>query len=401
MIKQLLKQIWSQRSKNGWIYLELFIVFILLWYILDYGFMMAHNRLMPRGFDIENTYRVFYKDIKTEEDRAKFEQFVQKVKQFPGVESVFITDLYSGVTPFSLSYSGSTLKADTAENAVTLHAQRKNITSDNYFEVFKIKSAIHPDQAPRLDFSNSSSIVISEDYAQAFFGDEDPIGKSLYFSGNNKELIVSDVVKNQKKDDYQTYSPFILLPASENKVSSPEIAMRVNQQFSEEDFRDQVASNMISYKSAKWNLESMEGTRMNIQLRLLVMLFFALSTAVGVLGTFWFRNQARRGEIGLRMSMGSSRREILKHFVSEALLLLTLAAIPAMIIVAIILKLDIIEVVGLNNKQGLYLTENIWLRGAITVAITYLFMALVVALSAWIPAYRASTVNPVDALRDE
>ena len=400
MIKQILKQIWIQRSSNAWIYAELLLVFLLLWYIVDYGFMMVHNRCLPRGFSIENTYRIKYKDIVTDEDRYDLENLKMKIENFKGVEGVLVAGKHDGTTPFSGSYQGNVLYTDTTEKATSIPGQFKSITSPKYFEIFDVRSVKYPGKLGRLDFSNRSSIALSERMAKKIFGDEDPIGKSLFYK-SGMELVVNDVVADQKRFDFTTYQNFFLVLGNENNITSPEIAFKVNNQFDLEEFRQKVSPKVGSYKMDKFSLEMTDGTRMNIHLRLFVMLFFVLSTSVGVFGTYWFRNQARRGEIGLRMSMGSSRREILKHFVSEALLLLTLAAIPAMIIVAIILKLDIIEVVGLNNKQGLYLTENIWLRGAITVAITYLFMALVVALSAWIPAYRASTVNPVDALRDE
>ena len=35
MIKQIVKMLWSQKRSNGWIYIELLIVFGALWAILD------------------------------------------------------------------------------------------------------------------------------------------------------------------------------------------------------------------------------------------------------------------------------------------------------------------------------------------------------------------------------
>ena len=50
------------------------------------------------------------------------------------------------------------------------------------------------------------------------------------------------------------------------------------------------------------------------------------------MGTFWFRTRHRRSEISLRMAMGSSRSRIRSRLLGEGLLLLVLAAIPALII---------------------------------------------------------------------
>ena len=144
----------------------------------------------------------------------------------------------------------------------------------------------------------------------------------------------------------------------------------------------------------------MWGISKEIRLRVGIMVFFLLNAALGVIGTFWFRNQARRGEIGLRMAMGSSRRKLLAQFIGEALLLMTIAAIPAICINIGLANADVIKTIGEGSTVG-YITGSKWLRFFITNGITYVALAIIVALSAWIPARRASKVHPVEALRDE
>ena len=145
----------------------------------------------------------------------------------------------------------------------------------------------------------------------------------------------------------------------------------------------------------------MDGTTNNIRMRSGVMIFFLLNIALGIIGTFWFRNQARRNEIGLRMALGSSRNKLQAQYIAEAILLLTLAAIPAFCVNAFLVQADVIEVVGQQVANSGYITNNKWLRFFITNAITFILLAIVVALSVWIPAYRASRVQPVEALREE
>jgi hypothetical protein len=58
MIKHLFKIIWNQRSGNGWIILELFLVFILLWYIVDFFTVLGVTATTPNGFEIKDTYLV-------------------------------------------------------------------------------------------------------------------------------------------------------------------------------------------------------------------------------------------------------------------------------------------------------------------------------------------------------
>lgn len=53
---QLLKQIWNERRSNGWLWAELLIVFVVLWYIVDWTYATARTYYEPLGYDITNTY---------------------------------------------------------------------------------------------------------------------------------------------------------------------------------------------------------------------------------------------------------------------------------------------------------------------------------------------------------
>ena len=57
-----------------------------------------------------------------------------------------------------------------------------------------------------------------------------------------------------------------------------------------------------------------------------------MNAFLAVLGTFWFRTQQRRAELGLRVALGSTRVSLRKLLLGEGLILLTLAFIPAIIV---------------------------------------------------------------------
>ena len=399
MIQHILKQIWTQRRRNAWIFAELFIVFVLAWYIIDYGFMMVYNRLLPRGFDMENTYRVKHRDLTTDADKEAFRIFYDKVKRYPGVQTAFLTGKYSGTTPFCNSFSGYTVKTDTTSASEGFGAQSKPVGSENYFSIFKVKSVINPDKLGHLNFSDKNSIVLSENLAKALFKDEPAYGKTVFVG--TSPYVVSDVVASQKRYDYEQHCYSFFYQRNDSTVREPEIAIRVGENFSLQNFKNDITGSIVSYKAVKYNMEAMDGTTNNIRMRSGVMIFFLLNIALGIIGTFWFRNQARRNEIGLRMALGSSRNKLQAQYIAEAILLLTLAAIPAFCVNAFLVQADVIEVVGQQVANSGYITNNKWLRFFITNAITFILLAIVVALSVWIPAYRASRVQPVEALREE
>ena len=60
MIKSILTQIWNQRRLNGWIFAELLIVFVLLWYCLDMLYAFAYAERQPKGYDLEHVYKSYF-----------------------------------------------------------------------------------------------------------------------------------------------------------------------------------------------------------------------------------------------------------------------------------------------------------------------------------------------------
>ena len=55
MMKQLLKQIYNERRSNAFLWIELLLVFVVLWYIIDLVYVTLHIYYQPMGFNIENT----------------------------------------------------------------------------------------------------------------------------------------------------------------------------------------------------------------------------------------------------------------------------------------------------------------------------------------------------------
>lgn len=401
MLLHIFKQIWTQRRRNVWIFAELFIVFVLAWYIIDFGFVLVHNSLIPKGFQIDQTYRVCFKELTNSTDKAEFRSFYDKVKLYPGVKNIFLTERYSGVTPYNGSMSSRSIKRDTTKISKDFYAQTKPLTSNSYFDIFQVYSAIRTNTLGQLDFSKKS-VVLTQDLADAMFKDESPIGKHL-FMDDKDEYVVIDVVKNQKRFAYDLPDNVIFFPVNDSTITMPEIAIKVGDNFSLEKFKKEVTNTITSYDDVKRKQELIDDSENNIRIRFGIMIFFLLNVALGVIGTFWFRNQTRHGEIGLRMALGSSKNKLRKQYIFEAVLLLTLAVIPAFFVAATLVYYDIIKIPGnytMSEFHG-YITDHRWLRFLVTNGITYILLAAIVIISAWIPAYKASKIQPVDALRDE
>ena len=71
MINHILKQIWNQRKSNGWLFGELLLVAVCLWYIVDFLLVTLYAFNAPMGFDIDHTSSVHVKKVPKDICRPK------------------------------------------------------------------------------------------------------------------------------------------------------------------------------------------------------------------------------------------------------------------------------------------------------------------------------------------
>lgn len=92
------------------------------------------------------------------------------------------------------------------------------------------------------------------------------------------------------------------------------------------------------------------------------------------------------------MAVGSTRRQILRMMIGEGWMLLTLATLPALAVCLNLTKAELLDT---------RLMEITFPRIAAGLIATYLFMAFIILLAAWYPAYLSSRIAPADTLRNE
>jgi ABC-type antimicrobial peptide transport system permease subunit len=136
-----------------------------------------------------------------------------------------------------------------------------------------------------------------------------------------------------------------------------------------------------------------------VQQRLIAMLaslFGGLAlvlACVGLYGLLAFTLVQRTGEIGIRMALGARRGDVVWLVVSEALLLVAIgiaAGVPAALAVA-----------RLASSQISGLLFELEPTDPFTIAMAALALVAVAALAAYLPARRASRVDPMVVLRAE
>lgn len=419
MIYSILHQIWNQHRSNGWLFAELLIVFILMWYCVDVLYGFTHAERQPKGYDLENVYKVNISYNPTQlvlcdsEDSLQqfwfkpLEEVCRRIKQHPAVESAAMwlgTDTYTR----GCVYQGYTTDS--------VHVVEANIryVSPEYFTVMRIPVEQGSEIFASAEWNPTASpqpAVVTRDLADSLFHTTtEAVGREFMdYYNNGFRYRVSAVCALQKTDDCARYTPYILTPFPRwfyESQYTPFISIRIRPEADTDDFAARFIQDMTpqlrvapfylfdirSYKEQKIERDAAEGITSYIRSARLIVVFFIFNVFIGLMGTFWFRTRHRRGEIALRMAMGSSRKMIRRQLLGEGLLLLVVAAIPALVICANMVLADVTFTES---------TDAGWGRFAMCVLVVFVLMALMVIVGIWYPASRAMKVQPAEALHDE
>jgi ABC-type antimicrobial peptide transport system permease subunit len=114
-----------------------------------------------------------------------------------------------------------------------------------------------------------------------------------------------------------------------------------------------------------------------------------LLAAIGTYGVLSYMVTARRREIGIRLALGADRVRVQMHVMKQGLLLTGVG-----------LAVGLAGALGLNRLIR-SLLFGVQPTDAPTLAAVAATMALVAAMASWLPAWRASRLDPNVVLRDE
>lgn len=416
---QLLKQIWNERRSNGWLWSELLIVFVVLWYVVDWTYVTARTYYEPVGFDITNTYylELSLKNVKSDSYLSKEQksttlgqdiiELSNRLRRLPEVEAVSVS---SNARPYIGSNSSIMLRLDTL---VSSPLQR--VVTPDFFQVFRYQSTDGRGYQPLVQALENGNMVVGENiWPKDYKGDRNLFGKEVVNVDDSTEVykIGGISAKVRYNDFWPNYSDrYVAIALTEKEMatlerefypSNIEVCLRVKSGTSK-DFEEHLMKLSTSQLSVG-NLfilkvhdyedirnDFQQGSYNQVQVRFWMMGFLLLNILLGIVGTFWFRTQHRRAESALRIAVGSSRMQLWQRLNKEGFILLTLAALPAAIIC--------------YNIGYLELTEGLmeWgvARFLITFVITYFLMTLMILIGIWFPARHAIRIQPAEALREE
>jgi hypothetical protein len=118
-------------------------------------------------------------------------------------------------------------------------------------------------------------------------------------------------------------------------------------------------------------------------------LLAGLLACIGLYGTMAYRVARRTAEIGVRMALGAQRRGVQWMVLRETVVLITIGIVIGLLLSVTSSRLLESRLYGIKSND------------ALTLSVSTLFLAAVAAVAGYVPAHRASRVDPMVALRYE
>ena len=389
MNKKLFTQIKNEWRSNLWLVTELLLVSVVLWYIVDYMYVQTSIYNEPRGFDISHCYLVqmgrltdkspdFIPNQTDEEKRQDIKELLSRLQHRPDIEA-------AGLGQNSYPYNGSNSSASVVYDTLRSPGWTiRRLVSPDFVRVFRYRGTRGetPEHLAEM-LKHPKNFLASDNLYKRRYGCDltSLVDKQFYLFGDttNTYNLAASLQVVRYGDYFEAWNSYCMVaPMPEEWYDlGTELCVRVK----EDQDRDFIARNFQQSHTNAWNSY------------LFGMGFLLLNIFLGLLGTFWFRTQQRRGEIALMKSLGGTDHSIFVRQLAEGLILLAVATIPAIFIDW-----------NLANSE-----LNAWMNGTtieggrfiITVLISFILIALMIVVGIWIPARKAMKVQPAEALHNE
>ena len=327
-------------------------------------------------------------------DKVRFGQMlVERLRQIPGVSQVGVG---SSVPMNGGNNLGDLIsREDRPETRNDSSAGFDSVAGD-YFQALEVPLLSGRFLTRQDDTEKAPKVMVINDVlAHKFFGDESPLGRQLHFKGDVWEIV--GVVGSVRRYalDYgttpsvyfaQTYFPWRMCVVVRTRVPPLTLANEIRLAVRDVD-PDLPIADMRTLE------EAVNATLQTRRIMLVLLgIFDATALAlscIGIYGVISYSVAQRTREVGIRMALGADARQVVSLILRQGFRLVLVglgvgiaASFGAGILIA-------------NQLYDVSRTDPIVMGGVVLV------LSSVALLASWLPAHRASRVNPVVALRSE
>jgi len=327
-----------------------------------------------------------------------YHNLIDDLKSVPGVRGVVVS---SGI-PFGVgSYSRHpmiTREASVLPPGTAVPIDWRSV-SNGYFDMMRIpvlRGRVFNDG----DTSTSQLVmVVSQSTAQKFFGDADPIGKTLRPSAKPEMVFTIVGVVGDVRDQVLNLQTPTLYYALPQRGSWPLMDVAVRAAGSPEallpSIRQRIAKMDAGLALAnvntmdQWLANSAATPRLNTVLLTTFAVVALIIAAIGIYGVLAYSVNQRTREIGVRMALGATPGRVLHLVVNEGM---------RMVLAGVVVGL----VGGLALGRAVSsLVFGVKVHDPLTFVVVAIVLTAIALAACVFPARRAARVDPMVALREE
>jgi putative ABC transport system permease protein len=362
-------------------------------------------RHVGSGLQAQNvlTFNLALPDVRySSEKQARFyRDLLGKVRTLPGVQTA------SAVLPLPLSGDRFSISFQIDGRPVAPKDEPSAdlfIAEPNYFRTMGIPILKGRDFEDRDEHKSTPVVIVTDTFARQFFPGDDPIGKrikpgiSSWEDEKSTMREIVGVVADVRNRALNTEpKPAYYLPQSQVPFNQLIVVMKTTG-----DPNSLITSAMREVRSmdqelpvfgvktmAEYIASSVAAPRFNTTLLSVFAAVALVLTVIGLYGVMSYSVAQRTNEIGIRMALGAQTRDVLKLIVNQGLRLVLIGLALGMAGALALTRLLSSLLFGVGTKDP-----------ATFVGIAAL-LALVALLACYVPAWRATKVDPLEALRYE
>ena len=326
--------------------------------------------------------------------REFYRRLIERVRTLPGVQSVTLARRLP-LTLSGIAFANVVIDGYTPAKDEDMHLNYETVGPD-YFRTMRIPLVQGRDFDERDNEHARGVVIINETMARHYWTGGDALGRRIKLDKSWLQIVgIAKDVKNRTLNE--ALQPFLYVPFLQDYRSNMILVARtvIEPKTMFHAVRAETAA--LDPKIPMFDAKTFEehiGLSLFLQRMAATILsifgLLALSlTAVGVYGVMAYAVGQRTRELGIRISIGASRSDVLKLILGQGLTLSVVGLIGGLVTALVVTRFSAHLLYGVSSADP------------VTFTVIALLLLGVAVVSGYFPARRATRIDPVVALRME
>jgi putative ABC transport system permease protein len=326
-----------------------------------------------------------------------FTRTLEEMRSVPGVENAALVR----ATP--LNGNGESYPYYLAGQPVTDPAKaptaQLNVVSPGYFETLHIPRLAGRDFTMGDRAGTTPVVIVNEQLARRAWPNESPIGRPIRIGGDDAAWATVIGVVGNVKHFRLSEDPLdqAYIPYQQRPLIFTEVVIRATGDPAAIASAIRAAIWRVDRDQPVWRVRTMDrvldeargGPKLTVWLMSAFAALALVLAAIGVYGVMSYAVARRTQEVGIRIALGAPRHQVLVMVLRDGMRTTLLALIVGLTVAAAATRLLASQLFGVSTTDPL------------TFTVVPVLLAVVALLACYLPARRASRVDPIVALRAE